>query len=260
MKTLLTVCAGVLAAATSFAQSVQYDGKALSLDPSPTRVGDTWLLPVRSVSDRIGARIVHDSRYTTITWGRNRAELQSGDSSYLMNGSRRRMRYEPMERRGVLFVEAAFFEELTDGRVRLLDDRYDRRGGQRYDPNARWDDRYGRPGYDAVYFDSRELRFDRGDEPYRSGSTLLVPFRKMGELTGARTDRTADGKRLLIRYGRNDIVYDKGRNWFRINGQRQSVGAVGEDRRGTFFVPIEVFQAVTDGRVSWGRPGSRFGK
>lgn len=242
----------------ALAQRVEYDNRELNLSPRPTPVGDTWLLPVRALADRIGARIDHSRRYASISWGRNRAEFQIGDRYYNLNGRQRTFRYEPLERRGTLFIEAEFFEELTDGRLRVYGGRYggtdDWRNDRRNDRySQRRDDQYGYNNRERITFDGRELRFNRGEEPFTSGSTLLVPFRTMGEQIGARLDRTDDGKRVIIRYGRNEVVYDRGRTWYRINGQRRELRSTGRDRGDIYFVPIELFDAVTNGRIEWDR-------
>ncbi|MFY9233383.1 MAG: stalk domain-containing protein [Fimbriimonadaceae bacterium] len=237
----LTVMGALTTAA--LAQDIEYNGRNIRLDPKPTPVGNTWLLPVRATADKIGAKITRDGRYATITWQSNRAEFRVGDDSYTLNNRRKPFRHDSLERRGVLYLEARFFEDLTGNRLRVVDDRY---GGNRPDEPY-----YGLEG--RILYDNRELRFDRAEEPFMNGRTLMVPFRAMGNKVGAKLERTDDGKRVIIRHGRNEVVYDRGKTWYRINRQRRELSSTSRDRGDIYFVPIELFDAVTGGRVEWDR-------
>lgn len=225
--------------ASAVAQRLMYDGREFSVRPNPTTVGREVLVPARPVADRIGATIRHDGRFATIRWQNNTAEFRSGDRSYTMNGRRRSFSTDPLQRGDILYIPATFFEELTNNRFRVADDRWGDKG------------RPGDYGYGSrIYWNGRELRFNRDEEPFNYGRTMMVPFRALGDQIGARTERTEDGKRVILRYGRNEVVYDTGRTWYRINRQRRELPTSSQDRRGVYFVPIELFEAVTDGRLS----------
>jgi hypothetical protein len=258
---IVVLAAALLGAVVAPAQwidsgRIEYNGRELRLNPEPIREGGTWMLPVRATADAIGAGIRHDGRNSRITWRDNTIEYSPGDNDFYMNGRRRSLGGRSYERRGVLYVPSTLFEDLTDNQLRVIrdrrrDDQWDRDNRNR---NPRWPDRDDRGRFgDDVSFDNRPIRFDRDEEPFRSGNTLLVPAREMARLIGARVERPGDGNRLIFRYSRNEVVYDRGRNWYRINGRQVSLPTSSRDRRDVLYIPVEVFDALVDGRLSWNR-------
>jgi hypothetical protein len=251
------------------AQSVYYEGRTLDFENRPYTVRGTIMVPARETGDRIGAPLQRDDRGNRIwwQWRENRATYFKGDRNYDLNGRRMTLPTGSEDRRDVLYVPLDIFRGLTNGRLSSSrNDAWERNGpgipGRRGDDswdrgNGRWDDRNGRwdgpgsgnYGRDTIVFDRREIRFSGDERPYRKGSTLMVPFRQMGEAIGARTDRTADGLRVWINFDQNRVEYDKGHTWYRINGDRRDLGTISEDRNGILFVPITLFEAVTRGRV-----------
>ncbi|MEZ0327306.1 MAG: stalk domain-containing protein [Fimbriimonas sp.] len=259
------------------AQNVYYNGRDVDLDNSPYMYRGTLMVPARDMGDRIGAQFDRDDsgRRMWWTWQSRRATYVKGEMSYDLNGRRVSLPTASEARRDVLFVPVEIFRGLTDGHVTSNRGEWERGGtlpGQRRPPERippdrrdDWDRRDddwrrrdddwrrtnpGTYGRESVVFDRRELRFDdRNEIPYRKSGVLMVPFREMGDQIGARTDRTADGLRVTINFGGDNVVYDKGHVWYRLNGDRRELQTVSEDRNGVLFVPVTLFEAVTRGRV-----------
>lgn len=239
------------------AQWVEYSGRELRTNPEPIWQGSTLMLPVRATADAIGASISHNGRTARIRWRDNTIEYSPGDADFYMNGRRRSLGGRSFERRGVLYAPSTLFEDLTERALRVDRTRRDRDYDRdRRLPNDRRipdfdrrnpDNRYG----ETVYYNNRPLNFNRDEQPFRSGGTLLVPFRETARLLGVRTERPGDGLRVILYHGRNQVVYDKGRNWYRLNGRQINLPTSSRDQRDVYYVPIEVFDAVMDGRLSW---------
>ena len=100
-----------------------------------------------------------------------------------------------------------------------------------------------------VYYDGRSLSFSGDEQPIVKGSTLLVPARALASRIGASFERTEDGKRMWIRWRGREAQYDKGNIWFRINGERQSLSTISVERNEILFIPVKVFQALTENRI-----------
>ena len=265
---VITALAFATVAVAANAQNVYYEGKSLELENRAYMNRGTLMVPAREMGDRIGAPLQRDDRGGRIwwQWRESRATYYQGDRNYDLNGRRMTLATPSEARRDVLFVPVDIFRGLTGGRVTGNRGEWERSGpgipGRRnddwdYDRNGRYDNgRYDNDrsdgyyyGRDTLVFDRREIRFSGDETPYRKGNTLMVPFRQLGESIGARTDRSEDGLRVWIYFENNRVEYDKGHTWYRLGTERRELNTVSEDRRGILFVPVQLFEAVTRGRL-----------
>jgi len=245
MKKVLSVIAFVgFGAATLLAQDVYYRDRTLYFDRSerPYMVRNVLMVPARTTAEMIGADFDRDDREglnIRMVWQNNRLRYHQGDHAYQLNGKSVELGTTSDAVRGILYVPARMFRDLTDGAFSV-----DKPRVWRDDPD------HGRPiGGRDIYFDRRVIYFERSNWPFLRNNVLMVPFRDMAERIDATTGRSDDGQRVWINFDRDRAEYDKGRNWYRLNGVERKLPTSSEDRGGVLYVPITIFEGVTHGRV-----------
>jgi len=100
-----------------------------------------------------------------------------------------------------------------------------------------------------VTFRGKPLKFAKAVQPYRSQRTVMVPFRELGAMIGAKITRNPDGKHVEITFGTESIAYEPGHHGYRLNGRHQNMRGASESRKGRLFVPIRLYTDVTSGLV-----------
>ena len=100
-----------------------------------------------------------------------------------------------------------------------------------------------------VTFRGKPVKFAKAVQPYRSQRTVMVPFREMGVIIGAKISRNPDGKHVEITFGADNVAYEPGHHGYRLNGHHQSMRGASETRKGRLFVPIRLYNDVTSGLV-----------
>jgi hypothetical protein len=101
----------------------------------------------------------------------------------------------------------------------------------------------------VVTFRGVPVKFGRGFAPYRSQSTVLLPFREMARVVGAVVARSPDGKHVTLSFQSNTVYYEPGHHGYRLNGHRQNMRASSELRNKHLYVPIRLFTDLTAGGV-----------
>ena len=149
---------------------------------------------------------------------------------------------EKGQKMGAAFDREVSFD-LRDG------GRYDDRRDDGYEDR---DDRYERDRQDdyedrrqvlRVEFEDRALRFNENREPYRDGSTVMVPLAETADQLGIAVVRTAD-KSFYLEDEDNTLKLEQNKSEARLNGKRMSLPRAIVERDGATFVPIEVFAAI----------------
>ncbi|CAN1552943.1 Copper amine oxidase-like, N-terminal [Fimbriimonadaceae bacterium] len=228
--------------------SVYFNGRPLSFSGNerPYRSNGTVQVPFRAMGDRLGYNTDRSSDGRTISvWKEyDRVEYIKGANYFRLNDERRSLRTSSQERDGVLFVPIEIFQALAG---RNLSTSSNGSGGGLFGGGNN-DDEYSN-NTQEVYYDGRSLSFSGDERPIVKGSTLLVPARALASRIGASFERTEDGKRMWIRWRGREAQYDKGNIWFRINGERQSLSTISVERNEILFIPVKVFQALTENRI-----------
>lgn len=229
------------------AASVYYNGRPLSFSGNerPYRSNGTVQVPFRAMGDQLGYNTDRSSDGRTISvWKEyDRVDYVKGANYFRLNDERRSLRTSSQERNGVLFVPIEIFQALAG---RNLSTSGSGSGGGLFGGGN--DDDYSNHSQE-LYYDDRIVNFSGDERPIVKGSTLLVPARALATRIGASFERTEDGKRMWIRWRGREAQYDKGNIWFRINGDRQSLSTISVDRNGIVFIPVKVFQALTENRI-----------
>jgi hypothetical protein len=101
----------------------------------------------------------------------------------------------------------------------------------------------------AVFFGRSTIIFPKAIRPFRSQTTVLVPFRETANSVGASVTRNPDGKHVTITLGANTIYFEPGHHGYRLNGHHQDMRASSEIRDKHLYVPIRLFTDLTKGRV-----------
>lgn len=147
-----------------------------------------------------------------------------------------------------------------DIRIEYRDDRPDRYDEDRdlddRDRDRDWDDRdYDDRDRDrddrnfdrdeiVIEHDERELRFDRDEEPYRIGGTVMVPLKSVADQLG-----------LEMEEGRYSALYVSGENGSlrlqkdsreaRFNGKAFTLDQAVVERDGVLYVPVNAFAKIS---------------
>jgi|GEM_PF-3878283 len=123
----------------------------------------------------------------------------------------------------------------------------------------RWEDQHDREAQEwrhhesahhemRVFIDDNEVHFKPEERPFWANHALMVPFRTMGDLLGAKTDRSRSGERLHVVYRNNDVEFTQGDEIYRRNGARFHLQpTIGKD--GVLFVPVKLWEFVRKGHV-----------
>jgi hypothetical protein len=109
----------------------------------------------------------------------------------------------------------------------------------------------------VIEHDERELRFDRDEEPYRIGQTVMVPLKSVTEQLG-----------LELEEGRYTAIYVSGDNGSlrlqkdsreaRFNGKTFTLDQAVVERDGVLYVPVDAFAKIS--RESVTVNGNRIGR
>ena len=103
------------------------------------------------------------------------------------------------------------------------------------------DDRYE---FDISYC-GRTLDYGYDERPYRLNGVVMVAFdRTARQLRDVDRERDRDKCLVYLNYGRDEIIHREGTNFYRLNGRSYDLDERSEDRRGTFYVPIDMFRAL----------------
>jgi hypothetical protein len=142
------------------------------------------------------------------------------------------------------------YQRNSDGTYqRRYDDRTSRRN-RRYgyygpsDQNRPYYENDNRYGQDVISVDGRAYAFPVDQQPYRSGSSLMVPLRFVAEQNGYSVDVRND-RRIYLENDVNMIRLEQDSRSYRLNGNRGTLPANVEYRNGQAYVPIEVLAMIS---------------
>jgi len=106
-----------------------------------------------------------------------------------------------------------------------------------------WHERELETRHAHIVVGDEEVRFKREERPFWVNHTLMVPFRAVGALIGAKTDRSKSGEELHIHYRDNDVDFRQDSDIYHRNGARFILPpTVGRD--GVLFVPVKLWEFV----------------
>jgi hypothetical protein len=135
-------------------------------------------------------------------------------------------------------------DRWDDRRDDRWDDRRDDRRNDRWDD--RWDDRNDGGWNDRIEiaFRNRALRFNRNEEPYRIGNTVMVPL----EATARQVNLSVDllrGSRAILLEDREVLVrLEQDSREYSLNGRRGNLSRPVTVRNQIVYVPLELFSMV----------------
>jgi hypothetical protein len=125
-------------------------------------------------------------------------------------------------------------------------DRRDDRWDDRYD-DRRWDDRFD--GNVRITYGNREMRFDRNQQPYRAGGTVMVPLESAANQLGLRVSRERD--RVIFVDGADGYLeFERNSREARLNGRRFTMPQAVTERDRTIYVPIDILAQISRETVS----------
>lgn len=106
-----------------------------------------------------------------------------------------------------------------------------------------------RVGSRTAYVGTQAYQLERA--PYMEGSTVMVPFRFIGEALGAEVRWEAATKRVLYRRGSVSLAFQLGQKWVEVNGERRGLEVPPRLVDGTTMVPLRVVTEYLGARVNW---------
>ncbi len=131
-----------------------------------------------------------------------------------------------------------------NNRYDRYDERYDRyeraddewRRSDRYDrrDDVRRDDRF------VIEYGRRELRFDRGQEPYRVGNTIMVPLERTAAQMGLDLDSDRNGRWFTISDDDQDLEIELDSRTYRLNRRQGTLPQAVTRRDRTVYVPLDI--------------------
>lgn len=144
---------------------------------------------------------------------------------------------------GVLLQEDVRIDDQSWNRDR--DDRdWDRDRDQDRDRDRDRDRDQDRDTREAVIeANGRQIFFERGQEPFYKGGTLMVPMDTMAGRMSLKVDRREE--RIYIDSKDSTLRLELGSRDYRLNGKRGEMAVEPEERGGVVYVPIEVFAPLT---------------
>jgi hypothetical protein len=106
-----------------------------------------------------------------------------------------------------------------------------------------------RVGSKTAYLDGGARSLEQA--PYLQGSTVMVPFRFIGEALGAGVSWEAQSKRITYRLGSTEVVLQLGQSWVEVNGTRRDLEVAPRLLGGTTMVPLRVVAEYLGAKVGW---------
>jgi hypothetical protein len=98
----------------------------------------------------------------------------------------------------------------------------------------------------SIYYDGKELRYDRDESPYESGQTVMVPLERTAKLLGFNVELEDRQDRIFIEGDNKLVRLDRTSREYRVNGDRRTLSRNLEERESVLYVPLEVFKALVD--------------
>lgn len=156
---------------------------------------------------------------------------------------------------GILVGEASRAENKDvvmkrGSRVGVLvqdDVRIDDQGWNRNDRDNRdWERERERDrdnGSAVVEANGKQIFFDRNEQPFYQGRTLMVPLDTMAGRLALEVDRRES--RFYVDSKDATLRFELGSRDFRLNGKRGEMAVEPEERDGVVYVPVEVFAPLT---------------
>jgi hypothetical protein len=245
---------------------VRFRGERLRFDrdQAPRTIRGTAYLPLRAVADQVGVRVDRDRSGNDIRLRYRDDEIQydNGREDFSLNGRRVRMNASSQEIGGVLYVPQVMFQSLLGRDFQVI--------GSSWNGRPDWDDRpdYGRPGNGRpnrpdwddlpgnassrrvdVLYRGRTLSFGGDEQPFSRNGEVYVPLRAFADRLGVRVDRNDNGRRIRLTRDQDTVEYTQPYAYYELNGRRQTLRRGSVEVRDILFVPIDVFNVFTDGRV-----------
>lgn len=181
------------------------------------------------------------------------------------------------QRLGMLVERDARLETYGRRGDNRYDDRYDdRRGNDRYDDrrddrwddrrNDRYEDRDNRDNRDnrdyrdddrryddrrapEIRFENRTVRFGDREQPYREGSTVMVPLETMLRELGLSMEK-GRASAIYIEGENSTLRLEQGSTEARLNGRRVDLPRSVVEREGVIYVPVEILASIKRGNLA----------
>jgi hypothetical protein len=129
------------------------------------------------------------------------------------------------------------------------DDRYDdRRGDDRYDDWQR-DEHYNDLARIQIRYRNDDLRFTRGEEPYRIGETIMVPLERTARQMDLDVEIVRGSNVIWVEDEDSVLKIEQGTRTYRLNGSRGTLPRDVARRDGQIFVPLEVLAKMKSSPV-----------
>ena len=95
----------------------------------------------------------------------------------------------------------------------------------------------------VVSFDGHDIRFDKENQPFRDGSTVMVALPDMAEELSLQVSRTSEGVYFLEDQD-NTLKVEQNSEVARLNGKRLILPKSVIQRDGVLYIPLEAFAAL----------------
>ncbi|AET58043.1 peptidase M23 [Paenibacillus terrae HPL-003] len=83
--------------------------------------------------------------------------------------------------------------------------------------------------------------------PYTNeGNRLMAPLRSVSELLGAKVEYNMKSQEAVVNWGKNKIVFHKGKNMYDLNGQSVQMDTYPEVKQDSFIIPLGVLLRAMD--------------
>jgi len=280
MLALVATCASI---AVASAQTVYYKGRAVNFRPDdrPYNSQGTFMVSGIALARETDVRYDQNSAGTKIDlyWKDNHVFYEVGKKDFFLNGRARSAGRGSEKRNDRFFLAFQMFEAVTD---RAISTSSSWPGGGNGGNGGNWGGNGGSGGNGgnwggnggsnsndniSIRYRGRTLNYSNNESPFVVDRTTLVAFARTGsQISEVRTERDRD-RRIVRLYGnRHEVVYTEGSRSYRLDGRNRDLRARSEDRNNTFFVPIELFNAVLErdlevkiGNGNWGGNGGSGG-
>lgn len=223
---------------------IQYRGKILRFGGRelPFEERGVLYLPVRSMARQTDVNVDQcDQDSVVLTQRGDRLRLETGRQEFVINGRLVHSGATSREIEGTVFVPIVVFETLL--------------GSDLVCEGASWQGNrpigIGSRREIELQLDGRRMGFGKDQRPYRRGGDNFVPlfdFCRKIDVRFQRLDR--DEHRIRLTQGQIEVVYEQPLPFYELNGRRIPLRQGSESVRQVLFVPLELLNAFTNGRVT----------
>jgi len=254
---ILAIVAMGAAVAVASAQTVYYKGRPVNFrsDDRPYNSQGTFMVSAMAMAKETDVRYDQNAAGTKIDlyWRDNHVFYEVGKRDFFLNGRSRSAGKGSEKRNDRFFLAFQMFEAVTYRAISTSSNWPGGGGNGGGGSNGggsggNWGGGNGGSNSNeniSIRYRGRTLNYSNNESPFVADRTTLVAFTRTGsQVSEVRTVRDRD-RRIVRLYGnRHEVVYSEGTRSYRLDGRNRDLRGRSEDRNNTFFVPVELFNAV----------------